>query len=123
MGAASVQQMADRVADLMQERLGVKGATLAEKVKRGGRKLPRKVRDEAEYLSLAAAQAVNPKLYLRLDHERIAQAYDICVKHLVGVRRWERRQEAFMRVFGRIALILVTVLALALGVMLWQGLF
>ena len=38
-----MQQMADRVAELMEARLRVKGEGLTAKLKRGGRFLPRRV--------------------------------------------------------------------------------
>ncbi|MFA5537714.1 MAG: hypothetical protein WDA23_00780, partial [Gemmobacter sp.] len=69
MSAVTVQQMADRVAALMEERLRIRGRGLAEKVKRGGRALPRKVRREAEYLAEVADLAQHPKVQTMLDHE------------------------------------------------------
>ncbi len=36
MSAITIQQMADRVAQLMEQRLRIKGAGLAEKLSRGG---------------------------------------------------------------------------------------
>ena len=65
MSAITVQQMADRVAGLMEDRLRVRGGGLAEKLKRGGRALPHKVRHEAEYLAKAAALAQIPSFWPR----------------------------------------------------------
>ena len=48
MGYATVQQMADRIAALMESRLNVGGRGLPEKLRRGGRRLPRRVRREVE---------------------------------------------------------------------------
>ena len=42
MAGASIQQMADRVAQLMEERLRLRGTGLEEKLRRGGRLLPRR---------------------------------------------------------------------------------
>jgi len=123
MGASSVQQMADRIAALMEERLGVKGATLADKLQRGGGKLPRDVRAEAEFLAESAAEAGNPALFLRLDHTRIARAYDSCLRHLKNVGRWDRRRGFLLDVLARIALILLVVAALAVAFAWWRGLF
>jgi len=121
MGAGSVQQMAERIAELMEERLGVRGNGLADKLRRGGRKLPARVRAEAELLAEAAAQADNPKLLARLDHARIARAYDQCLKHLRRARIWERRADAVLSLAGRLALIVIAVAALALGLAWWRG--
>ena len=82
MSAVTIQQMADRVAGLMEERLRVRGAGLTEKLRKGGRLLPRKVQAQAQILAQAATMAQNPKLLMQLDQGAVAQAYDVCVKHL-----------------------------------------
>ena len=54
MSALTIQQMADRVAQLLKERLGLGGKGLAAKMKRAGRLLPRKVRDAGKQLAVSA---------------------------------------------------------------------
>ena len=122
MGAASIHQMAERIAALMEERLGVRGASLAEKLQRAGRRLPPQIREDAALLAEAAAQADNPALFMRLDHARIAQAYDRCLRHLKRTRRWERRGEALMRLGARLAWAFVVALGVGVGLAWWRGL-
>ena len=76
MAAGTIQQMADRVAGLMGEKLHVRGATLSDTLRRGGGRLPKAVRAEARFLETAAAQAQHPKLMVQIDDGRVAQAYD-----------------------------------------------
>ena len=123
MGASSVQQMADRIAALMEERLGARGATLADKLRHGGGKLPRDIRAEAEFLAESAAQAANPTLFVRLDHARIATAYDTCLRHLKATGRGALRRGMLMDMLARIALIVLVVAGLALAFAAWRGLF
>lgn len=85
MSAVTLQQMADRVADMMEERLRIRGRGLKAKLKRGGRLLPRKVRAAAEALADAAERGQNPKLLIKVDMGKVAQDYDICVHHLANV--------------------------------------
>ncbi|MCX8508706.1 MAG: hypothetical protein ORN49_07510, partial [Rhodobacteraceae bacterium] len=80
--SASIIQMADRIAELIEARMGIKGEGLEAKLKRGGQHLPRKVLGAALFLAEAAGQAQNPKLFIQLDMERAAQAYDICARYL-----------------------------------------
>jgi hypothetical protein len=89
MGAVTIQQMADRVAGLMEERLGVGGTGLSAKMRRGGRLLPRKVRAAAQRLADAAERAQNPKLLVQVDLGAVSADYDICVRHLgsLGAKR------------------------------------
>jgi len=119
MGSASIEQMAERVAELMADRLGVSGRSLTDKLKRGGRKLPRRVRKEAEALALAAEHAAHPVLSQRVDAARTARAYDACLRHLkpIGAEaRWRGRVLDFV---ARVAWIVLVTLVLALGALAW----
>ena len=85
MSAVTLQQMADRVADMMEERLRIRGKDLKTKLRRGGRLLPRKVRNAAHALADAAERGKNPKLLVQVDMGKVAQDYDVCVHHLATV--------------------------------------
>ena len=82
MSAVAIQQMADRVADLMEERLRVRGVGLTAKLRKGKRHLPRKVALAAHNLADASEKAQNPKLLVQIDQGKVAEDYDICVRHL-----------------------------------------
>ena len=121
MSAITIQQMADRVAGLMEERLRVRGAGLTQKLRKGGRLLPRKVRTQAAFLAQAAALAQNPKLMMQLDQAAVAQAYDTCVKHLGRVNAWERRKSAVVGMVASMAASVLVLGALLLAVLRWRG--
>jgi hypothetical protein len=122
MGTASVQQMADRVAELMEERLRIRGSNLNDKLRRGGRALPRRIRREAEFLAESAEKARNPQLFVRLDHARIAKAYDDCMAHLNGLNRWERITGRILSALGRISVNLLLLVVLVIAFLMWRGL-
>ncbi|MFC3181048.1 hypothetical protein [Cypionkella sinensis] len=121
MTGVPIQQMADRVAGLMEQRLRVRGTGLAEKLRKGGRLLPRRVRTAAEGLQAAAVIAQNPKLWAQIDQESVAQAYDICVRHLNGVDSKDRRKGALVSVAGSVAFSVLVVAGLLFAVLLWRG--
>lgn len=122
MGAVTVQQMADRVAALMQERLNIGGSGLAAKLKRGGRRLPANVRREAEYLAELSHLAQHPKVQMMLDEERAAAAYDTCIKHLKGVGATDRMIGRALGIGGSIAFALLVVAGLFVAVLVWRRL-
>jgi hypothetical protein len=121
MTGVPIQQMADRVASLMEQRLRVRGAGLAEKLRKGGRLLPRRVRAAAEGLQAAAVMAQNPKLWAQVDQEAVAQAYDICVRHLNGVDGKDRRKGAVVGVVASVAFSVLVVAGLLFAVLRWRG--
>lgn len=122
MSAATIQQMADRVAAMMEERLGTGGAGLAAKLKKAGRSLPRPVREAAGRLAEAALMAQNPKLLVQIDDERVAADYDACLRHLSGLSVWGRRKGFIGNFAASVAMTLIVVGVLLAGVLYWRGL-
>lgn len=122
MGAATIQQMADRIAALLEERLRVPGKGLSAKMRRAGRMLPRGVRHAGRRLAEAAAMAQNPKLLPQVDETRVAADYDLCLRHLSGLGLWDRRRAAVISAATQIAIILLAVALLTAGVLRWRGL-
>lgn len=121
MGVTTAQQMADRIAGLMEDRLQVGGRGLEAKLRRGGRRLPRKVRREAEYLAAVSQLALHPKVQMMLDEERIARAYDICVRHLSPIGARERVLGRLLGISGSVALALLVVGGGLIALLVWRG--
>lgn len=122
MGAATIQQKADRVAALMAKQLHVRGTTLSDTLRKGAGKLPKAVRAEARFLETAAAQAQHPRLMVQIDDGRVAQAYVACLRFLTGVDRKARRRAMLAGMVSSIAFSLFTVGVLFLAVLYWRGL-
>ena len=121
MGAVSIQQMAERISVLLTERLHIKGRDLGDKLYRGGRRLPRKVRQAAKEVAVAMEQSYNPKLLLQIDEEKVAENYDICIKHLNAVNKGHKLRGMLLELSTSILFSLLAVLALVAGVMVWRG--
>lgn len=122
MSAATFQQMADRVAALMEERLRIRGRGLSEKLRRGGKALPRHVRAAAEALARAAEQAQNPRLLIQIDPEVVAADYDTCLRHLQDLNRRDRRIAMLSGMATSILFSLIAVAGLFVAVLYWRGL-
>jgi hypothetical protein len=123
MSAVTIQQMADRVAQLLEERLGLGGKGLAAKMKRAGRMLPRKVREAGKQLAVSAQKAQNPKLLGQIDMGDVTEAYDVCLKHLIAIDPVDRKRGYLAGMIGSVAFG-VLVLFIAIAVFLsWRGYF
>ncbi len=121
MAAGSIEEMAASVAALMEQRLRVGGATLTDKLRRGGRSLPRVIRAEATLLAEAASQAGHPRLLRQIDQDRVTRAYETCLRHLEELDRAARRRAAVMGIVESIAFRFLAVALLLAAVLRWRG--
>lgn len=121
MSAVTIQQMADRVAGLLEQKLRVGGKGLAVKVRKAGRRLPKQVRIAAEALVQAVEMAKNARLVHQIDDALVAEAYDICLKHLGGVDLADRRKGLAVSIAASIAFSLLAVAVLVVVVVRWRG--
>ncbi len=122
MSEATIQQMADRVSGLMEQKLRIGGKGLAVKVRRAGRRLPKQVRVAAAVLIQATEMAKSARLMHQIDEEMVAEAYDICLRHLNGQRSENPRKVFVTGILASIAFILLVVAGLAMAVAWWRGL-
>ena len=118
MGAVTIQQMAQRVAALLDERMKVRGNGLEAKLRRSGRTLPRRVRLAGQRLAVASAKSQVPKLLLQVNEGDVAKDYDICVRHLSAINPLPWPLAGLLRVGSSVALGL---LVLAVGAYLWTN--
>ena len=121
MSAITVQQMADRVAQLMEARLRIRGNGLAEKLRHARGMMPRRVQAEAAILAKYAALAQNPKMLPQVDQHRVAEAYDTCVQHLNGVGQIERVRSMALGIASSILFRMLVVGGLLLWFLIWKG--
>jgi hypothetical protein len=121
MSAITIQQMADRVAGLMEDRLRIRGAGLSDKLARGGRSLPRRVRKAAEVLAEAAQMSQNPRLLLQINHEHVAEAYDTCLRYLAPLGAGARRVAMLTGIVAQVGFGLVVMAAALLLVLKVRG--
>ena len=79
------------LAGLMREKLGIRGGTtLAAKMRRGGRLLPKALRRQGEYLVEAEKQWDNPRLRRVIDGPKVARAQADLRKHLDAIDSRDR---------------------------------
>ena len=121
MSAVTIQQMAERITALMEQRLRLKGKDLREKLRKGGRLLPRRVRAAAEQLADAAERSQNPKLLLQIDEPAVVAAYDVCSKHLSKIDAGYLRTSSILRTASSMVISLLVVVALVIAVLYWRG--
>ncbi len=117
----TIPEMASRIAALMERRLGISGPDLTAKLRRGGRRLPRRVRSAAATLADTAALAAHPKLAQRLDRAEVARAYAICAGYLSPLGRGSRAKGLALSILSTMAFAILVVGLAFVGYLVWRG--
>ena len=121
MSSITIRQMAERVAGLMEVRLGVPGKDVATRLRRGARRLPRKLRKNAALLADAAEMAAHPKLVAQLDEARVAAAYDALTRYLSSLGGKTRRRDMLRDMTTSAVLSLLAAVGLFIIMLIWGG--
>ncbi len=107
---------AEALADLIEDRLGVRGRGLEAKLRRAGRAIPRYVRREAQKIVEASRLLAHPRLSRQVDPEGLDSAYRRCETWLMSVDPSERRKN---RIIGFLATNAFNLVVIATGLILW----
>ncbi len=118
---AIVEDRAKRLADLIEERLGIRGRGLEAKLHRAGRALPRYVRREAAQIEQALRMKSHPKLARQVDTAGIEKAYRACERWLETVDPKERRKDLILSFLATNAFNLIVIFAAFVTWMVWTG--
>lgn len=121
MSAVTIHQMAERVADMLEQRLGASGKDLTAKLRRVKRRLPRKVASAAQELADASERAKNPKLLVQINQTTVAENYDVCVRHLATVKAGGRARGLLISVAATLALGLLILAVVVIAVQRMRG--
>ncbi len=116
-----LQKRADRLAQLIGNKLDVRGAGLEAKLKRAGRRLPKYIRGEARLLVDALAMEAHPKLARQIDKARLERAYHDVERYLQGLDAWARRRGGVLDWLAGNLFSLLLLAGLLIAVLVWRG--
>ncbi|MGI3183684.1 hypothetical protein [Nioella aestuarii] len=122
--AADPQELArlsDRLTALMREKLGVRADTLPAALRRAGRKLPRRLRQDGDVILNAIERAQNPRLARVTDGDGPIQAARRIERYLSTIDPAAARARARAYLFADLAFRLAVVIALVIGILAWRG--
>lgn len=116
-----MHQIVDEISALLDDKLRVRGKTLAAQVRKAGRRLPRAVRRDATFIVQSMALTDNPKLARMVDHKKLQRARANIVRHLEGVNLSEQRRTAALNMVASIAFVILFTGILVLFVLVQRG--
>ena len=107
----------------MSTQLRVKGDGLADVAQRAGRKLPRRLRKDAQVMIDAEALSAHPKLARRVDAKRLKQAERRLNAFLDKQNPGAERRGEILDAVARIAFVLVTIVLAVFFTLIYRGYF
>ncbi len=113
-----VEDKTIELAQLLQERLGIRGKTFSVKVRRAGRLLPRFARRAGGEVAQAETMMAHPRLAALVDADRFNRASIILRDHLKDIDPKERRKTRALHLLASIVLNLA-LLGVAVYAVLW----
>ncbi len=117
----ALTEQSNEIAQLLEERLGVRGTGLEAKLNKAGRLLPKWVRREAEKLIEAENIASHPKLMMKADPARYSRAHKRVRKWLKSIDPKKRRVDRALGWIGSISLSLIVFAGLLIAVLVMVG--
>ena len=114
----------DRLASvrlLLSEKLGTRGGDLRSHVRTAGRRLPRRLRREAEFLTRAETMARHPRFARLVDPRQVARAEGRLSRHLQGIDPALIRRNRAKNTAAGLGLIVLATFALVVTALWWRG--
>lgn len=116
-----IEARMDRLAQLLEERLDIRGRGFKVKLRRAGRLLPRHLRAKGQMLIEAEARAGHPRLLRQMDEAALDLAAHEIETYLLSIDPWSRRRAIALDFGAGLGFKLLAVVMFCLAVLLWRG--
>ena len=113
---------AARASALLEERLGLRGPDLERQLRKAGRRLPRRIRQDGETIATAQRFAAHPRMARRIDQGTVDRAHGRFTRHLEAIDRREVRRTRAINLAALVAAQVLIVAVLFVAVLAWRGL-
>ncbi len=117
-------QFNQRVAELEQmlrDKLGLRGKTLVQRLKKAGRRLPKRVHKAGQVITGVQAVVDNPKLARLQDQQAVDAAFSEMSSYLKPLNRRDKRKGFALGLAGDMVIRLILLVVAVLAVLRWQG--
>lgn len=116
-----LNQKCEALSGLLKEKIGPRGATLEKQVKSTGRRLPKRLHQEADVILEARKKAPHPKLAATVDSQRVGTAFTRLTDHLEAIDPKDRRKGKLLGWLGYQVFNLILIATALILLLLWRG--
>ena len=119
--AADIGRKTERLLRLAREQYGVKAETLDKAMHKIGRRVPKRVHDQARIITEAQRLGGHPKLMLQVDADKVGAAFEAVQTAFKAEDRADRRKGTLLSTLGSLSFNLIAVAVLLILFLRWQG--
>ena len=117
----NIDTRSERLREALETALGVKARTFDAALRKAGRRLPKRVRQQGAVVARAQAIDGHPKLRRTIDLDAVTRAEAEVLAYLKTVDRADLRRGRLLGLAGVIVFNLLVIVALFVGWMVWSG--
>lgn len=118
----TLQNQVDEMRSLLASQLRARGATLEAQVRKAGRRLPRRIRQDAQAVTSAISLADNPKLSLMVDQNTATKSAKNVIAHLKTIDRSDQIKGRVLGFLGSVSAVLILTFIVVVYVLVKRGL-
>ena len=113
--------MSTALCALLADKLSLRRGNLGDRLRRAGRRLPARIRAQAQIVAEAEALSLHPRLARRIDRQAVSRAFAEVRDHLGAIDPGYLRRGALLGMLAGLAFNMLLFTALALVFLRWRG--
>jgi hypothetical protein len=122
MAEEMLQNQVDELCGLLDSKLRARGRTLEAQVHKAGRRLPRRIRRDAQAVINATALMKNPKLARMVDQKQVRKAAQNVITHLQSIDPMDQLKGHVLGMLGAISAVFILTFILVVYISVKRGL-
>jgi hypothetical protein len=119
--AAEFNQRIEELEKMLQDKLGLRGKSLAQRLKKAGQRLPKRVQKAGRMIIGVQAVIANPKLARIQNQQAVDAAFSDFTAYLKPLNRKDQRKGFALGIAGDLVIRLILLAGAVLALLRWQG--
>lgn len=119
--ANELSQKEAEILKLIEEKFSIQKGALSQRMRRVGRRVPKRVQAAAKEFSQALSLSTHPQLSRQIDAKQVDRAYVALRDYLKTVDPVDRRKGALLSLLGGLSFNILAITAVLILILLWRG--
>ena len=117
---AEFNQRIEELEQMLQDKMGLRGKSLAQRLKKAGQRLPKRVQKAGRMLTGVQSKIAHPKLARIQSQNAIDAAFTEMTTYLKTINRRDQRKGFALGIAGDLVIRLILLVGVVLALLRWQ---